>query len=235
MSDIETMVKTQAHAESLNSSPLPMAQSSVRPSHSHSLARGSSSNQKYPVSKAKAPASNAKASSSKAQVPSVPLNTGVPTSLPSTSTPSASNSSPPLQVVLISSSMFAPASRQQLSVEIPHRSHQNPILQASTSTPKHIQPSPQAITLPNRSQALTSADSLKLLKHAHKLAQSLPSDVPQWDPKELGATCLWDADHPEYIVVSFAGGGEDYDEDWENLDPMLNRVLQVDIPMDVLV
>ena len=164
------MVKTRAHAESSNLSPLPIAQSSVRPSCSCSLARGSSSNQKYPASKAKAPASNAKASSSKAQVPSVPLNTGVPTSLPSTSTPSASNSSPPLQVVLTSSSTFAPASRQQLSVEIPHRSCQNPILQASTSTPKHIQPSPQAITLPNKSQALTSADSLKLLEHACKLA-----------------------------------------------------------------
>src|ERR1700720_4389364 len=108
MSDIETMVKTRAHAESSNSSPFPMAQSSARPSHSRSSARGSSSNQKYPASKAKAPASNAKASSSKAQVPSVPLNTGVPTSSPSTSTPSASNLSPPLQVVLTSSSTFAP-------------------------------------------------------------------------------------------------------------------------------
>jgi hypothetical protein len=35
--------------------------------------------------------------------------------------------------------------------------------------------------------------------------------------------------------LSFTGGGEDHDEDWENLDPVLNRVLHVDIPMDVLV
>ena len=35
--------------------------------------------------------------------------------------------------------------------------------------------------------------------------------------------------------MAFAGGGVDQDEDWENLDPLLNHVLHEDIPMDVVV
>ena len=59
--------------------------------------------------------------------------------------------------------------------------------------------------------------------------------VPEWNPNEHGAICLWDANNPEAIPAAFVGGGVNLDEDWENLDPILNHVLHVDIPMDVLV
>ncbi|KAF9520235.1 hypothetical protein BS47DRAFT_1452012 [Hydnum rufescens UP504] len=80
-------------------------------------------------------------------------------------------------------------------------------------------------------QTLVSVD----IHSRWKLSHQLPLNVPEWDQKDNRATCLWDARHPETIPLSFAGGGEDRDEDWENLDPVLNRVLHVDVPMDVLV
>jgi hypothetical protein len=133
-----------------------------------------------------------------------------------------------------------------VSVEIPSRTHhspaKNPPLQASTSAAQHTQPSssstlpkPSGVTPAKKDRALTSADVLALLDLARKLCHQLPPSVPEWDLKERGVTRLWDANHPEDIPTAFSGGGEDRDEDWENLDPLLNHVLQKDVPIDVVV
>jgi hypothetical protein len=96
-------------------------------------------------------------------------------------------------------------------------------------------PNPLDITSTKKDRALTSADVLVLLDQGQKLSHQLPLNVPEWDWKDDRATCLWDARHLETIPLSFSGGGKDHDEDWENLDPVLNCVLHVDVPMDVLV
>ncbi|KAF9508411.1 hypothetical protein BS47DRAFT_1365952 [Hydnum rufescens UP504] len=228
------MVRTQAHPESLDSS-----QSSTkcpRPSM-----KGSSSNPKPPSPKAKCPLSKAKVLSSKGTPASSSAKTA--SNAPASSSPAVpSKALDPLWAVA-KAPMFASTSRQTLvSVNIHSRISTNPPLKVSTSSVQRILPSsspnlpnPLDITSAKKDRALTSADVLALLDQGQKLSHQLPLNVPEWDQKDDRATCLWDARHPETIPLSFAGGGEDHDEDWENLDPVLNRVLHVDVPMDVLV
>ena len=127
-----------------------------------------------------------------------------------------------------------------MMVEIPSRHRDNPPAQkptskASTSTAQPAPPcSPPAIERAKQDRALVPADVLALLDKARKLCHQLPLSVPEWDPNERGTTSLWDANRPEDIPRAFAGGGEDCDEDWENLDPILNHVLQMDVPLDTV-
>ncbi|KAF9511781.1 hypothetical protein BS47DRAFT_1394747 [Hydnum rufescens UP504] len=177
----------------------------------------SSSNPKPPSPKAKCPLSKAKVLSSKGTLASSSAKTA--SNAPASSSPVVpSKASDPLWAVS-KALTFASTSRQTLvSVNIHSCISTNPPSKVSTSPVQHILPSsspnlpnPLDITSAKKDCALTSAD------------------------KDHRATCLWDARHPETIPLSFAGGGEDCDEDWENLDPVLNHVLHVDIPMDVLV
>ncbi|KAF9518059.1 hypothetical protein BS47DRAFT_1389255 [Hydnum rufescens UP504] len=189
--------------------------------------KGSSSNPKPPSPKAKRPLSKAKVLSSK----------GTPASSSAKTASNAPASSSPVAPT------FASTSRQTLvSVDIHSRISTNPpskglhILCPAYSTLIFANlPNPLDITSTKKDRALTSADVLALLDQGRKLSHQLPLNVPEWDQKDNRATCLWDVRHPETIPLSFAGGGEDRDEDWENLDPVLNRVLHVDVPMDVLV
>ncbi|KAF9511882.1 hypothetical protein BS47DRAFT_1363523 [Hydnum rufescens UP504] len=228
------MVRTWAHPESLYSS----QSSTKRP---HPSMKGSSSNPKPPSPKAKRPLLKAKVLSSKG----TPASSSAKTALnaPASSSPAVpSKASDPLRAVA-KAPMFASTSRQTLvSVDIHSRISTNPPLKVSTSSVQRILPSsspnlpnPLDITSTKKDRALTSADVLVLLDQGWKLSHQLPLNVPEWDQKDNRATCLWDARHPETIPLSFAGGGKDHDEDWENLDPVLNCVLHVDIPMDALV
>jgi hypothetical protein len=129
-------------------------------------------------------------------------------------------------------------------VEIPSRVHRPQLLGKSSPLPPStpaIQP-PQLVLSPTRlpvasakeDRALNSSDVLALLDRARILVKQLPSSVPEWDASEHDTTCIWDGSHPEDIPTMFEGGGADRDEDWEQLDPVLNRVLHVNIPIDVV-
>ncbi|KAF9512857.1 hypothetical protein BS47DRAFT_1393880 [Hydnum rufescens UP504] len=203
--------------------------------------KGSSSNPKPPSPKAKCPLSKAKVLSSKGTP--APSSAKTASNAPASSSPVVpSKASDPLWAVA-KALTFASTSRQALvSVNIHSCISTNPPSKDSTSSVQHILPSsspnlpnPLDITSAKKDCALTSADVLPLLDQGRKLSHQLPLNVPEWDQKDDRATCLWDVRHLETIPLSFTGGGEDCDEDWENMDPVLNHVLHVDIPMDVLV